>query len=62
MEYAFVKYNGKIYRTKKLPFETRTQVMDRLWFQIKGDGSDPYKWMYEKYYFVSFAAVEIVAF
>jgi hypothetical protein len=55
MNYAVLKYNGKIYRTKKVPFETQEQVMDRLWWSINGDGSDPLKWMYSKYYFTGFS-------
>lgn len=48
MDYAILKYNGKIYRTKKQPFETQEQVMDRLWYIIK-NGGDSLKWMYGKY-------------
>jgi hypothetical protein len=55
MNYAVIKYNGKIYRTKKVPFETQEQVMDRLWWSINGDGSDSLKWMYEKYYSTGFS-------
>ena len=55
MNYAILKYNGKIYRTKKVPFETQEQVMDRLWWSINGDGSDPLKWMYAKYYSTGFS-------
>lgn len=53
MEYAILKYNGKIYRTKKQPFETQEQVMDRLWYIVKV-GGDSLIWMYGKYLGVSY--------
>lgn len=37
---ATIKYNGKIYRIEKLPFETQEQVMDRLWYIVKNLQSD----------------------
>lgn len=58
--YANIKYNGKIYRIKKLPYETNEQVMDRGWYiinKINNDNSLNYdnvyaeslKWIHEKY-------------
>ena len=53
MDYAILKFSGKVYRTKKQPFETQEQVMDRLWYIVKNDG-DSLKWMYGKYIGVTY--------
>lgn len=53
MDYSILKYNGKIYRIKKQPFETQEQVMDRLWYIVK-IGGDSLKWMYQKYLGVTY--------
>ena len=59
--YENIKYNGKIYRIEKLPYETNEQVMDRGWYIINKLNSnqeqldydtiyaDSLKWIHEKY-------------
>jgi len=63
MDNAVLKYNGKIYRVQRQPFETEEQVIDRLWYIVKHENveskfeevvSNSLKWMYEKYYKVKY--------
>lgn len=52
MEYCILKKNGKIFRTKKAPFETNEQAMDRLWYISSHSGityAESLKWAYKKY-------------
>lgn len=52
MEYCILRKKGRIFRTKKAPFETNEQAMDRLWY-ISSNPETTYaeslKWIYEKY-------------
>jgi hypothetical protein len=63
MEYAVLKYNGKIYRIAKQPFETEEQAMDRVWYIVNNKNKiesfnelvlESLQWMYEKYYKVKY--------
>lgn len=56
--YAIVKYQGKIFRISRQPFETNEQVLDRAWYIATNYQEHvPYsqlenrslQWMYEKY-------------
>ena len=56
--YAIVKYQGRIFRIPKQPFETQEQAMDRAWYIATNyQESTPFsqqenrslQWMYEKY-------------